>query len=260
MGTECELQLFAPRPKADQCAQAIVKEAKRIEKRYNYYDPSSLLGRINARKERRLDPETKFLLQRAKEFYLQTHGLFDITVATIKECYKHKSMAKFRECIERFSPFMGCERFEIQKDKILFDNPHTKIDLGGFAKEYAVDRALLEVKKRKISSALINFGGDLYLHGSRPDGSPFRIGIKDPQNPQRFIRFIEEKNCAIATSAHYERGYDIEDRRFSHILKGSAKVASATIIAPRCLDAGVWATVSTLDPCVDAPWRRILIY
>ncbi len=260
MSTECELWLFASKPKADECAKAILKEVKRIEKRYNYYDPASLLSRINARQTTDLDPETKYLLQRAREFYDKTEGLFDITVATIKECYRHKSLDELRDCLRRLTPYVGCEHLSIKKNRIFFDNPFTKIDLGGFAKEYAVDRALLEVKKRKIKSALINFGGDLYLHGKKPDGSPYRIGIKDPRNPSRFIRYLDLYDCAVATSAHYERGYEIGKERFSHILKGDIALSSATVVAPKCLEAGVWATALTLYPCIDAPYRRVLIY
>ncbi len=262
MSTECELQLFCPKPKADRCAQAIVKEAKRIEKKYSFYNPSSVLSRINTRENQILDQETKNLLQMAKHYYEVTGGLFDVTVATLKVCYRYKTTKELETCLKSMLPYVGAHRFKVVKNKIIFDNPYTKIDLGGFAKEYAVDRALLEVKKMKIPSAIINFGGDIYIHGKKPDLKEFKIGIKDPRNPQRFIKFLELSDCAVTTSAHYERSITIEGRSHSHIIspRGFSKALSTTVIAPSALEAGVYSTALSIEGCLASPHRVLFIY
>ena len=156
MSTPCEVILYSDEKiKADSVAHAILNETKRLEKKYNYYNKDSLLSQINTRATKELDNETKSLLNRAKDYYKQTDGIFDITVATIKNLYTQTPTIKELDAQKKtLSEFVGCEHFEIKKNKILFDNEFTTIDLGGFVKEYAVDRAVNIVKKNKISSAL----------------------------------------------------------------------------------------------------------
>lgn len=253
MTTPCELTLITPdKPAAERCAAAVLEEAKRLEKKYSYYDPASLLYRLNARESSRIDAETRTILQRAIAYYGKTDHLFDITIATIKELYRHAtSLEALQQQIGTLRPYVGCEHLRLKKDQLLFDNPHTKIDLGGFVKELAVDNAVKRIKKAKIAGALINFGGDVYALGRREDGSKFRIGINDPTHPDRHVRFIEIENEAVTTSASNERFYTVEGERFSHILStgaGQHDILSVSVISPGCVESGVYSTALMLDP------------
>ena len=253
MTSPCELILFSDtKERADKVAGDILSEAKRLEKKYNYFDENSLLWQINRRKESRLDEESKSLLKRAKQYYKMTEGVFDITVATIKDLYTTQktthSLLKEKSALLQY---VGCEHFEIKKDKIYFDNEFTKIDLGGFVKEYAVDKAVLIVKKNKIKSALINFGGDIYALGRKPNGEKFRVGIKDPKDKNVHIKFIEIENQALTTSASYERNYQIEDQNYSHIIsKNESKnhPLSVTVVSKSCIESGVYSTSLMINP------------
>ncbi len=263
MSTPCELIVFDnSKSKADSVAQAIVQESKRLEKKYSYYNPTSLLCKINSREVKQLDSETKSILQRAKQYYSATNGIFDITVATIKDLYTTlKNQTELEEEKARLLPFVGCEHFVIKKEKIIFDNPYTKIDLGGFVKEYAVDRAVTIVKKNKIAAALINFGGDIYAHGKKPDGKKFKVGIKDPKNRTNHAEFIELENEALTTSASYERNYTIENKTYSHIIsknESSQTPHSVTVISPSCVESGIYSTALMIDPTLQTS-NRVLI-
>lgn len=264
MTSPCEVILFSDnKAKADKVAKAILNEAKRLEKKYNYYDPNSFLSLINSRQENSLDSESKSLLQRAKQYYKQTGGVFDITVATIKDLYKTQtSIETLEEEKNALLTFVGCEHFDIKKDKIYFDNSFTKIDLGGFVKEYAVDRATAIVKKNKIKSALINFGGDIYAIGKKPNGEKFRVGIKDPKNPTQNAKLIEIEDQALTTSASYERNYQIEDNSYSHIISKSNdnKIPlSATVISKNCVESGVYSTSLMINISLKAPNLVIIL-
>lgn len=264
MTSPCEVILFCDtKAKADEVAKAILNEAKRLEKKYNYYDSNSFLSQINTRAENLLDTESKSLLQRAKLYYKQTNGIFDITIATIKDLYKTETSINELEYQKTaLLPFVGCEHFEIKKDKIYFDNNFTKLDLGGFVKEYAVDRAVAIVKKNKIKSALINFGGDIFAHGKKPNGEKFRVGIKDPKNPTKNAKFVEIENQALTTSASYERNYQIEDHNYSHIIaKGNDNKTplSATVISKNCIESGVYSTSLMINISLKAPNLVIIL-
>ncbi len=256
MSTPCELIIYeAKKAKADSIAESVVVEVKRLEKKYNYYNRDSYLSLINARKEFKLDQESKSLLTRAKQYYKLTDGIFDITVATIKDLYKSESsLDELNEKKAKLLPFVGCEHFEIKKDKIIFDNEFTKIDLGGFVKEYAVDRSANIIKKAKIKSALINYGGDIYAIGKKPDGNRFRVGVKNPDNTTEHWEYVEIENQALTTSASYERSYTIEDEKLSHIISKEASLnqpKSVTVISSNSVESGVFSTALMIDPTLQ---------
>jgi FAD:protein FMN transferase len=264
MSTPCEVVLYAAdKPQADSCARAVLEEAKRLERTYSYYREDSLLGRINARILDTLDTETKNLLQRARQYCAATGGIFDITVATFKPLYSEDLDLQTLEARKTaLLPYVGCDRFALKKNKIVFDNPHTRIDLGGFVKEYAVDRAAGLIQKAKIAAALVNFGGDMYALGRKPDGAPFRIGITDPSHPETHITYVELENEALTTSASYERGYEVAGRRFSHILETAEhpdKPLSVSVISRNCVESGVYSTALMIDPTLKCPHPKLII-
>lgn len=264
MTTPCEVLIYASdKSKADSVAQKILLEAKRLEKKYNYFNPSSILSQLNARTTQTLDTETKSLLQRAVGYARKTQGVFDITIATIKDLYRETTSLKALEKQkEALLTYVGTEHLSIKKNKLYFDNPYTKIDLGGFVKEYAVDQAVKILRRHKITSALVNFGGDLYALGKKTDGKPFRVGIKDPHNSNTYARFVEIENEALTTSASYERHTEIEGKRFSHILstkQSTESPASVTVISESCVHSGVFSTALMIRPDLAHNERVIML-
>jgi len=252
MSTPCELIIYSTdKTKADKCAQAILVETKRLEKKYNYFDPDSFLSQINRRKTKDLDQESKTLLQRAIQYYHATNGIFDITIATFKDLYTSTTnKEELEEKKQALLPYTGCEHLSMKKDKIIFDNEHTKIDLGGFVKEYAVDRAIQILRKQKFTSALVNYGGDIYALGIKPDKTKFTVGIKDPSNPQVYARQLQLQDQALTTSASYERNTKIGDADYSHILsknKDASISNSVTVISHNCVESGVYSTSLMID-------------
>ena len=264
MSTPCELQLYcSDKSRADTIAESVLQEVKRLEIKYSYYNKNSLLSQINHREISLIDSETQMLLKRAKRYYRLTKGIFDITVATIKPLYDSKlSLERFYQEKERLLAFTGCEHFELKKGKILFDNTFTQIDLGGFVKEYAVDRTAMLIKKSKVKSALINFGGDIYAVGRKPNGEKFSIGIKDPEDPKQYIHSIEIENEALTTSASYERNYQIEDQNFSHILskkRSDKSPSSVTVVSENCVESGVFSTSLMIDSSIKTEHKVFLV-
>lgn len=264
MSTPCELILYTDeKSKADSTAEAVLLETKRLEKKYSYYREDSTLSKINSRSSQTLDSETKNILQRAKKYYTLTNGVFDISIATIKNLYiDEKCEDDFKSKKEALEPFIGCEHFSIKKDKIIFDNPHTKIDLGGFVKEYAVDRAVVLIKKQKIQSALINFGGDIYALGKKPDGTLFSVGIKDPKNPSKYATQATIQNQALTTSASYERNYTIGSKTYSHIIskeESNSSPNSVTVISSNCVESGIYSTSLMVNKDIETKNKVIIL-
>ncbi len=264
MSTLCELILFAAeKSQADTAAQAVLIETKRLEKKYNYYDPVSLLSQINRRETVELDAETKNILQRAKQYYTLTNRHFDITIATLKPLYNSENnIQTLQRKREQLLAYTGCEHFNIKRNKILFDNPHTQIDLGGFVKEYAVDRAVQLLKKKKITSALVNYGGDIYALGKKPDGTRFTVGIKDPKEPTRYAQEVALEDDALTTSASYERNYTIDSQTFSHIISKTTPASlsrSVSVISSNCVESGIFSTALMIDKTIPTKNKTLFL-
>lgn len=124
---------------------------------------------------------------------------------------------------------------------VRFARPGMCIDLGGFAKGYAVDRATAILRQRGIAHANVSAGGDSRLIGDRR-GRPWMIGIRDPRRPGEVVAVLPLQETSISTSGDYER-YFIEDgERFHHLIdpasgRSPSGVHSVTILAEDGLSA-----------------------
>ena len=255
MTTPCEVQLYAADAKAaDKVARLIESNTRRLEKKYNFFSDDSLIAKINNREQAivKIDKETHHVLSLVQTLSATTQGSFDITVGTLKQCTKQTTVAKIEACRARLKPFIGADKWRLTENSLHFSNEFVKLDLGGVIKEFAVDQAG-EIAKNENMAALINFGGDIYVNGNKPDGSPFNVAIKNPKNPQENIAILQLSNQGLTTSAHYERSTLVEGESYSHIINASSSntndkasntsaILSATVISHSVLMSGIYST------------------
>jgi thiamine biosynthesis lipoprotein len=132
--------------------------------------------------------------------------------------------------------------------------PGMEIDLGGFGKEYAADRAAAVAAALSTSSCLVNLGGDLVVTRPRADLAPWLVGIERPDMPVPVAaRTIELVAGALATSGDAKRFLLKDGVRYGHVLdprsgwpvRGAPR--SVTVAAGTCLDAGMLATFALLQ-------------
>ena len=133
------------------------------------------------------------------------------------------------------------------------------LDLGAIAKGYAVDYAASVITKNKaVTSALINAGGNIKVIGTKEDGSPWRIGIQDPRNPQKILGVLALQNGqAIATSGDYQRYYEVNGVRYCHIIDPATGAParnsiSATAVSTSALTADFFSTLLFILPHDEA--------
>lgn len=94
-----------------------------------------------------------------------------------------------------------------------------KLDLGAIAKGFAADEVGKIMKEEGIESAFVNLGGNVLLIGSKPDGTPWKIGIQDPRfNRGNVMASIELQDKTIVTSGNYERYFEEDGIIYHHIL------------------------------------------
>jgi len=255
MTTPCEVLLYATDAKsAQKVAHLIESNTRRLEKKYNFFSDDSFIGKINNRNQSiiPIDKETHHVLSIVQALSATTQGSFDITVGTLKQCAKQKTVSKIEACRAKLKPFIGPDKWRLTEDSLHFSNELVKLDLGGVIKEFAVDQAG-EIAKNENMAALINFGGDIYVNGNKPDGSPFNVAIKNPKNPQENIAILQLSNQGLTTSAHYERSTLVEGESYSHIINTNSnntneregkvsQILSATVISHSVLTSGIYST------------------
>lgn len=260
MTTPCRVKLYMEsKQKATKCFKKIKKNTLDLEKKYNFFDQKSYLTIvINNRKRNKvsIDQQTFEVLKQVRDLSKKTNGIFDISIGTLKECYTHNSLAKVQKCLDTKMPYTGLDSWYLKDKKLYFKDLRTRIDLGGVIKEYAVDEAVKIAKEAKIKTALINYGGDIFGYGLKPNGEAFAIGIKNPTNPKENIAIVPLQNQALTTSANYERNKNIEGKQFSHIIgknHSACEIISATTISNSTLISGVYSTVFMIEKDIFIP-------
>ncbi|MFO1401032.1 MAG: FAD:protein FMN transferase [Steroidobacteraceae bacterium] len=243
MGTRIHVELWAEERAAGEAAiDAVMREMDRIDAAMSTYKPTSEVSRVNAgaaKAPMRISRELFDLLSTAVEYSRITDGAFDITYASVGFMYDFRRHQKPTEAeIAAALPAVNYRNLELdpRRRSVHFSRPGVRIDLGGIAKGYAVDRGIAILQQRGVRHALVSAGGDSRIIGDR-FGKPWIVGIRHPDHKDQVIARIPLVDTAISTSGDYERYFDENGVRFHHIIDPStghpaSKVRSATILAP----------------------------
>ena len=139
-------------------------------------------------------------------------------------------------------------------------NPHVQLDFGGNAKGLAIDIALNTIKAAGIESAIVSIGGDMKALGSK-NGQPWNIGIQNPKDSNQVLASIQiQNNESIVTSGTYQRYFEWQGQRYSHILNPKTgypadSFASVTVMHPDATTADSAATALLVAGPKD--WEKI---
>ena len=269
MAAEHELLLDAPsEADAARAAQAAIADVARIEAKYSRYRDDSVTSAINraagAPAPVAIDAETAALLRYADQCHGQSDGAFDITSGVLRRAWDFRRTPPrlpAADEVDALRALVGWRRVEWSDRAIRLPEAGMQVDFGGIGKEYAADRAATILTGYGVRHALVNLGGDVRALGTQPGGAPWRIGVVHPRKPDTAIGGFEVADAAVATSGDYERYFEIDGRRYSHILDARTgwpvdHWQSASVVAPVCTLAGTLATLAMLRPDADAFLRE----
>jgi FAD:protein FMN transferase len=257
MATPCEVRVETnDAVLAQQVADAVEAEARRIEEKFSRYRDDSVVGRINAAggSETAMDEETSHLLDFAAQCFALSDGLFDITSGVLRRAWRFDGSDRVPEPaqIEPLRKLVGWKKTSWRPP--YFTLPAgMEIDLGGLAKEYAVDRALAAARAVTSLPVLVNFGGDLAVSGPRADGTRWNVAIASVESDNAMAGMLELTNGALATSGDTRRFLLKNGVRYGHILNPrngwpvKDTPRSVTVAAPSCVEAGLIATLAMLQ-------------
>jgi len=260
MGTLIRVEVWADaREAGERAISKVMVEMRRIDGAMSPYKERSELSKINREAHRKplaISPELYDLIVRAQKLSEQTNGAFDITFSSVGYMYDYRlRVAPSEAQIKKALPAIDYRRITLDAAKrtIFFEREGMRIDLGGIAKGYAVDRGIEILKKHGITHGLVTAGGDSRVLGDRR-GRPWIIGIRDPRRKDGVVARIPLANEAISTSGDYERYFEAGGVRYHHIINpktghSATGVWSATVIGPDATTTdGLSTSVFVLGP------------
>jgi len=253
MGTRVEVQLWHEDPAAaEQLLILTMAELDRIEALMSTYIPESEISLVNDSAYQQpvtISKELFGLLALALQVSELTDGAFDISYASVGVLYDFRERRKpDADDIAANLEQIDYRLIELDESEytVRFKSPGVRIDLGGIAKGYAIERVIAILQDAGVQNALATAGGDTRLLGDRRD-KPWIIGIRDPDSRDGVFTRLALDNEAISTSGDYERYFIEEGIRYHHILRPSDGrpvdgVRSVTVIGP---DATITDALST---------------
>ncbi len=237
-------------------------EAVRIEHKFSRYRDDNIIHRINHAQGAPVDvdDETAALLSYADACWRLSEGLFDVTSGVLRRAWRFDGSDRVpnEAAVAALLPLVGWDRVRWARPAVRMP-AGMEIDLGGIAKEYAVDRCARLLAAETSATVLVNFGGDLVSTGPRRDGHGWVIGIENPESvtdvsaaAREANLVFELKRAGIATSGDARRFVTHNGRRYGHILDprtgwpvvGAPR--SVTVVAGTCTEAGILATLAML--------------
>ena len=243
MGTEVSVYLWADDDKTGrEAVDAVFREVARLDELMSTYIEDSMISEVNREAANRPVPvseELFRLITRSLDISVLTRGAFDITFDSVGQHYDFREHRRPDDAtISAELPHLNYRLVETNPDDmtIRFLEKGVRINLGGIAKGYAVERGIEIVRQYGIMHARVTAGGDSRLLGDRR-GQPWMVGVQDPRDADKIAVTIPLENEAISTSGDYERYFDEDGQRYHHIIvpstgRPAGEVHSTTIIGP----------------------------
>ena len=253
MGTTCTLVAVTADPaQGEKALRKAERALRRVEALMSTWLSDSEISRLNqaaAGEEVALSPETLFILEAASIATLETDGAFDATCRPIIDLWRaaaeQGSLPSNAE-LEDARAASTWELIELTPTGATKHAGSARVDLGGIAKGYAIDKALEAMRAAGVLGALVDIGGDLRCFGQPPEGSLWTVDVRDPFGEDPLAE-IGVWGAAVCTSGDYARFVEIEGRRYGHIVdprtgRLAEAACSVTVVAQTAMEADIWAT------------------
>ncbi len=257
MGTRVGIAAYTT-PSVDVAAarrafDAAIAELRRVEALMTTWQDSEIT-RVNAAAGEAgvaVSQETFDLVKESVHASEISEGAFDITFESLHGLWKfdqdldpHPPSA---QAVRDKLPLLNFKHIELDGEKrtIRLAKKGVKIGLGGIAKGYGVDRAVLVLQKAGLTSFFVQAGGDLFARGQKPDGTEWSAGIRDPRGKAPFA-LMPLRDHAFSTAGDYERSYVVGGRRYHHIIDPRTGYP-----ATACRSVTIWAPTALVADEID---------
>jgi thiamine biosynthesis lipoprotein len=274
-GTLVDISIYGEeKSRATTLANDIQQDFQRLHQKLHAWDENSELSRLNqafaAGETVIIDEELVNIIEQAKALSLQSSGLFNPAIGGLIKQWGFQS--------DSFNP-VSIDQTAIKKlvaanpqmsdisinrtetgIQIRSENPAVKLDLGGYAKGYALDRAAAYLKSQGADNALINIGGNVIALGRHGERN-WRVGIRHPRNSGAIAALDLEDGWAVGTSGDYQRYFELDGMRYCHVLDPrtgypAQHTLSVTVLIPPGKFSGTLSDVTSKPIFISKPDQR----
>lgn len=205
----------------------ILSEARQLiqkyEKLFSVNIETSDVARLNNAngKPVQVSEETYELIQKSIGVSQLTDGLFDISVYPLvrawgftTETYRVPEQTEIQKILQS----VDYTRIKLEEDNTVVLAEDMQIDLGGIAKGYLSQELTDLFKEKNVTAAIVSLGGNVQTYGTKPDGTPFTVGITNPKDGTGVLGTIEVNEKAVITSGSYQRYFEKDGTVYHHIM------------------------------------------
>lgn len=272
-GTRVEVIVVDPDPEQGRKAiAAVLREFDRMHRAYHAWQPSELTAvndAIAAGRTQTVTPELAEFMREAQALSARGDHLFDPGIGALIKLWGFHA----EEFVARLPDPQALAAWQQQQPSVadlVIDGTTVSsrkralaLDFGGYLKGVALDRAAAILRSQGINNALINIGGNVMALGSK-DGRKWRVGIQHPRQPGPLATVMLDDGEAIGTSGDYQRYFELDGRRYSHLIDPrSARpvdhTQAVTVLIPAGAQAGTLSDASSKPIFIAGPdgWREM---
>ncbi len=257
MGTIIRQRIY--HENAEDISKQVIERIREIEDGMTINKAGGEINNLNSSAGKgfvQLSKDTLFVLSKAKEISQLSDGAFDVTIGPLVKEWDllgENPEIPLKERIDSLLELVDYKDITIDKPntKAKLENKGQIVDLGGIAKGFAGDEAIEVYCENGVQSAFISLGGNIVALGGKTDGSPWKIGIRDPRGSEgSYIGIVSVKDKAVVSSGDYERFFERNGVRYHHILSpktgypADSGLIGSTIISDFSIDADALSTAT----------------
>jgi len=204
----------------------------------------------------KISNEFSYVVGRALHWAKTTEGAFDITLVPLLYLWGFgpgqkgglKDVFPDEKTINNRKIHMGYDKLSINNNFLQKKDPFIKIDLNAIAKGFGVDAICNFLNSKEINNYMVEIGGEVRCVGYNQNKKSWMIAIENPENNNKIKWAVSLNDVSMATSGDYRNYYEIDNERYSHEIDprsgypAQTNIASATVVAPNCVDADALAT------------------
>ena len=198
-----------------------------------------------------LSPDTLDLVDKSRAYCEASGGIFDVTMGSVTPLWNfHTGVVPARADLDEALKHVDWHMIEVDRTagKARLADPKARIDLGGIAKGFIADALAKVLVDHGCDCAFVNLGGNVLTVGARPDGAPWRIGVRDPKDPATLRAVVPVVGKSVVTSGLYERNFEKDGVFYHHILRPKdcmpvkTDVGGSPIVSALSLDGDGYST------------------
>ena len=265
MDTQMDLRLYGDSD--GKTMAALTARLYELDRSLSATDPDSDLSALNS-SGRSEEPRILCLTAEALAVSEQTGGALDVTLLPVSRAWgfttDNKSVPE-AAALEALRERVGMDKIELQEGVCVSLPAGTELDFGALAKGYAADLCRARMEEDGLSG-ILSLGGNIQTVGAKPDGSPWVVGVQDPNDAGRYALTLRLSGAkAVVSSGDYQRYFEQDGVRYCHILdpktlapvRGSLR--AVTVVADSGLRADALSTALFVlgREAGESLWRKL---